>query len=245
MRLRGGGALAGHRRRRDRTLLDGPDRLAGRPVEDEREPLLGDLRDRLDRPPVDGDVDQVRRRRQVVVPHRMVHELEVPDALAGLGVEADQRVGEQVVAGAVPAVVVGHRRADRQVDVPELRVVAHVRPDVGPARPLPRLVAPGLVAELARLRDGVEDPLHLAGADVVAADMSRRRFLAAGALRDRRAHDDRVARHERGGADRVLARVDDAAETPCQVDPAVAAERRIGLAGLRVDRDQPGPPARV
>ena len=174
-----------------------------------------------------------------------MHELEVPDPLAGLGVQADQRVREQVVAGAVPAVVVGHRRADRQVDRAELRVGAHVRPDVRPAGPFPRLVAPGLVAELARLRNRVEDPLHLAGAHVVAADVSWRRLLTAGAFRDRRADHDRVAGHERCRADRVLARVDDAAEPPREVDPPVPPEFGVRLAGLRIDGDQPGPPPGV
>ena len=145
----------------------------------------------------------------------------------------------------MPAVVVGDRGADRQVDVAELRVGAHVRPDVGSPRPLPRFVSPGLVAEVAGLRNRVKDPLHLAGADVVAADVPRRRLLAAPALRDRRADHDRVAGHERGRADRVLARVDDASESPGQVHAPVPAELRIRLAGLRVDRHQPGPPAGV
>ena len=245
IRLRRRGALAGHRRRRYRPLLDGPHRLAGRSIEDEREPLLGDLGDGRDLAPVDGDVDEVGGRRQVVVPHRVVHELEVPNPLAGLGVEADQRVREQVVAGTVAAVVVGDRRADGQVDVAQLGVGAHVRPHVGPARPLPRVVAPGLVAELAGLRDGVEDPLHLAGADVVAAHVPRRRLLPARALGDGRADDDGVAGHEGGRADRVLAGVDGAAEAPRQVDPTVHAEVGGGLAGLRVDRDEPGPPPGV
>ena len=67
-RLRGGRALARHRALRHGTFLDGPDRLSGDPVEHEHEPLLGDLRHRLDLAPVDGDVDQVRRSGQVVVP---------------------------------------------------------------------------------------------------------------------------------------------------------------------------------
>ena len=80
------------RRRGHGPLLDRPDRLAGHAIEREDEPLLGDLRDRLDSLAVDGDVEQVRRGRQVVVPQPVVHELVVPDALAGLDVEAHERL---------------------------------------------------------------------------------------------------------------------------------------------------------
>ena len=62
------------------------------------------------------------------------------------------------------AVEVVGRRADRQVDVAELLVGAHRRPDVGVAGFLPGILLPGLVAELARLRDGVEGPEQAAGA---------------------------------------------------------------------------------
>ena len=46
----------------------------------------------------------------VVVPDRMVHDLEVPLALAGLQIDADEALGEQVVAGPMAAVEIGGRR---------------------------------------------------------------------------------------------------------------------------------------
>ena len=70
--------LARRRRLRHRPLFDRPDRRAGPTVEDVGEALLAHLRHRLDAPAVDGDVHQHRRRRQVVVPHAVVHRLEVP-----------------------------------------------------------------------------------------------------------------------------------------------------------------------
>ena len=83
--------------------------------------------------PFDGDVGQNRRRRHVEVPERMVHELEVPLALAGLQIDADEALGEQVVAGPVAAVEVRRRRLDRQVDEAELLVDGDLRPDAGVA----------------------------------------------------------------------------------------------------------------
>ena len=50
------------------------------------ERLLAHLRERLDAAAVDGDVEQRRRGGQVVVPHAVMHGLEVPDALPGLDV---------------------------------------------------------------------------------------------------------------------------------------------------------------
>ena len=92
------GALAGHVGRRHRPLLDRPHRLAGDAIEHVDEGLLGDLRDRLDALAVDGDVDQVGRGRQVVVPQAVMDDLEVPDPLAGRHVEADEAFAEEVVA---------------------------------------------------------------------------------------------------------------------------------------------------
>ena len=94
-------------RRRHRPLLDWPHRLSRDSVEGEHKTLLGDLGHRLDRSSVNRDVEKVGRRRQVVVPQAMVDELVVPDTLAGLDVETEEGVGEQVVAEALPAPVVG------------------------------------------------------------------------------------------------------------------------------------------
>ncbi len=93
----------------------------------------------------------------------------MPDALAGLRVEGHQALGEKVVARAVTAVEVVGRRLNREVDVAELQVRGHRRPDGGVTGVAPRVVFPGLVPELTHEWDGVEDPPPLAGPDVVAA----------------------------------------------------------------------------
>ena len=124
---------------------------------------------------VDGDVDQIGRGRRVVVPQSMADELVVPDLLAGRRVEAHEAVAIEAVSGAMAAVVVVGRRADRQIDVAELLVGAHRRPDVGVAGFLPGVLLPGLDAGLACLRNRVEGPKQAAGTDVEAAHVARRR----------------------------------------------------------------------
>src|SRR5205823_931041 len=64
-RLRGEGLrrrrlLGRHIGRRNRPLLDWPQRLTGHAIEDIQERLFRDLRNRLDSPPARGDVQQDR-----------------------------------------------------------------------------------------------------------------------------------------------------------------------------------------
>ena len=62
------------------------------------------------------DVDERRRRRHVVVPDVVVHQLLMPLQLAGRRIERDDRVAVEIRAIAIGAVVVGRRRTDRRVD---------------------------------------------------------------------------------------------------------------------------------
>ena len=113
-----------------RPFFDRPHRGTRHPIEDVGPRLLGHLDDRLDPAPVHRDVGENRRRGVVVVEEVVVDRLKVPDALPRGDVHADDRRAEQVGAEPVAAehVVGGARR--RQVDVPELFVRAHQRPDV-------------------------------------------------------------------------------------------------------------------
>ena len=77
---------------RDGPFLDRPDRLAGDAVEGIDEALLADLGNGLDVTPVDRDVHQIWMGREVVVPEPVVNSLEVPQALAGLDVDGNQRL---------------------------------------------------------------------------------------------------------------------------------------------------------
>ena len=198
-----------------------------------------------------------------------MHRLEVPHPLAGLDVERDQALGEQVVARPVAAVVVAGRRARRQVHVAQLLVGAHRRPDVGVARVAPRLVAPGVGAEVVPPRHRAEDPPHVPGAGVHPLDPAGRRLLRDCPVGDDVRRDHHAAGHDgrRGHPHQVAAAVvrasaDGARDALHQVDAAVVAEAEHRCAGFRVERDQiplvgpeedagivlvapPGDPARV
>src|SRR5262249_2133274 len=149
--------------------------------------LLRDFRHRLDPPSLDGDVEERRRRVEVPIPHPVVDRLEMPDALAGLRVEAEQALREEVVAwpGAPVLVVVG--RLDWDVNVSEHLIRAHLSPDGDGARVRPRVVQPGVAAELARSRDRSELPQQLPGADIVTSDVSLVPALSSGILAGRAA----------------------------------------------------------
>src|SRR6185436_5952493 len=103
---------------------------------------------------------------------RVVHELEVPDALAGLQIDGHQAVAEQVVARTMAAEIVTGRIFNRQVCHAERFVDGDLRPDTGVAGVLERLFLPRVAAEFSRDWNGVEDPQALAGARVEAAHVA-------------------------------------------------------------------------
>ncbi len=229
---------------RHRTFLDWPHRVAGRPVEHVGESLFADLRHRLGRPPVGVDVNQGRRGGEVVVPHPVVHRLEVPHALAGLDVERHQAFGKQVVAGPVSPVVVPGRRPDRQIDVPEFVVHTQHGPDVGVARVPPRFVQPGLGAEVVGLRDGPEHPFGVAGPGVHTLEPARGRLFRGRAVGNHAGGDHDVVRDDRrrGDAEAIAsvgANAAYGARKPFhQVDAAVVAKVEYRGSGVGIERDQ-------
>ncbi len=93
--------------------------------------------------------------------------LEVPQAPAGLRVERDEAVGEQVVAGAVAAEEVVARRADRDEDDAVFLVDRELAPVVTATGRRERRRGPGVGTNLTRLRDGMKHPRQLAGEDVI------------------------------------------------------------------------------
>ena len=135
------------------------------------------------------DRHQVRRRGKIAIPDVVVDRLKMPHALAGVGLQREQRVGEQVVALAIRAVEIECRRTGGDEDQAALFVEAHAGPVVGRADVLPGVLGPGVVAEFAGMRNGVERPADLAGADVVGADVAGR---GGQRLADDAAHDQQV-----------------------------------------------------
>ena len=141
---------------------------------------FGDLRDGVDRATAVTHRDQIRGRREVAIPNVVPDELEMPDALACLRLEHDERVGEQVVAHAVGPVIVVGRRAGRHEDEAALHVEGHPGPVVRGAGVRPRLLRPRLIPELSGPWNGVEGPAQRPGSDVISAHIARRRREALG-----------------------------------------------------------------
>ncbi|MCG3164009.1 MAG: hypothetical protein JMDDDDMK_05475 [Acidobacteria bacterium] len=198
------------------------------------------MRDGFDLFALDRDVAEHGRGGQVVIPQPVMRCLKMPDALAGSGVQADDAFSKQVIAKAVAAVPVVGRRAGRQVDVAQLFIQRHRRPDVGVAGVLPRLILPGLRAELACLRDGVEDPDGFARAGVECLHVAARRFLIGRPVGDRRADNYHIAINHRRGSDGVIARINCQRDGFGEIDPALLAEVRDRLPRPGVERDQIG-----
>ena len=96
----------------DRPLFDAEDGLAGDAIEDEQQALLGINRHRRNRPAVALDVDERRRRVQVVVPVVVMRGLKKPLQLARRRIEREQRRAVQIRAQPIAAIEIGRGRAE-------------------------------------------------------------------------------------------------------------------------------------
>src|SRR5205814_10330609 len=92
-----------------------------------------------------------------------------PLALSGVVVDAERRLRERIVAGAMAAVVVGRWCFDRQIDEAKILVHGDLRPHAGVAVNGPRFLFPAVVAEFARTWNRVELPQLFAGPRIVGA----------------------------------------------------------------------------
>src|SRR5947208_2162321 len=132
------------------------------------------------------------RRRYIHVPQRMVDQLKVPFALSGLQVHADEAFSEEIVSRPMPAVEIAGWRFYRQVDESKLLVHGNLRPHAGVAGVFRRAFFPGVVAKLAFLGNGVENPEPFAGAHVESAHVA---FVVAHALRSHSFAEGRADNH--------------------------------------------------
>ena len=223
IRLLGRHFLAVDRGRRHLAHLDRKQRRARVAIEHVRVAVLRDLRDGVDRAAIAAHGHQIRRRGEIPVPDVVPDALEVPDVLARPRVEREHAVGEEVVAVTSDAVEIERRRSRRGKDQAVLHVNGHARPRVGAARELVRVRRPRVVAHLARPRNRVEDPPHLARVHVERADVSGR---SGQRLRHRGADDDHVLEDRAGRARADAQSLGRLIEAFAQIDPAVRAERR-------------------
>ena len=146
---------------------------------------------------------------EVAVLHIMMHALEVPQPLAGLGIQRQQTVGEQIAAHPVRAIKVVHRRAGGRKDNAALLVNHHAGPVVGGAGGLPGIHRPAVMTKFTGARNGVEDPAQLAGVHVPGADTAglRRRGLAGAEAGDDHVVIDHAGRGQRDIELLVIAQV--------------------------------------
>src|SRR6185295_4510679 len=141
-------------------------------------------------------------------------------------------------AGTTASVEVVARCAERHVDEAALGIERHRRPRVGMAVEAPRIVLPGVVAELAGLRNRVERPDLTAGVRVERADVAGRIVPIHEAIADAVAEDHEILVDPRRRRVRVVQLVDRPDEPCAQIDDPARAERLDRLAGRRVEADQ-------
>jgi hypothetical protein len=103
--LRGRCFFAGNVALRNRALLNAENGFARSAIEDEQIAALGTGGDRGDGEAVAVNVEQNRRRGDIVVPQVVVDGLEMPDALAGIRLERKHAIRKEILSGAIAAVV--------------------------------------------------------------------------------------------------------------------------------------------
>ena len=133
--------------------------------------------------PLPGGVDQHRRLLRIPVVDVVRRELEIPAQLPGLRFEREHRVGVEIVALPLVAVVIEPRVAGRPVHEIELRIVSAGHP-AGAAAMLGLFALPGFGARFAGIRHRPEAPHFLAGRRVIGGDESAHAFVAAGGAGD-------------------------------------------------------------
>ena len=162
----------------------------------------------------------------------------MPDSLARCGVHAHQRFTKQSVSLAMSAIPIVGGRAEWQVNVAQILVRAHERPDVRVAAIFPRFVFPSLDAEFALLRYRMKNPSWLAGPRVKGLNVAARGFLVLWAVGNRRADNHVVSADHGRRSHRIVAGVDRQRDRFCQVHLSAFAEFGHGFPGLGVDRPQ-------
>src|ERR1700683_1480183 len=115
----------------------------------------------------------------------------MPYALAGGGPERNERVREQIVTDTVRSVEIERRGPGGNEYQATLFVQAHAGPVVRRATGLPRILWPGVIAELAGMRDGMKAPANLAASHIKGTDVARRRGQV---LRHQPTDDEQVLR---------------------------------------------------
>ena len=223
-RLRRPGLLAGNIALRDRALLDGQERRARQPVQDEHSPHLRRDGDRR-RPVFPGE--QRRLRRYVIIPDVVMHHLKSPHEFTSARAQGHHRIRPLVVAlSEAPEII--RARAPRWN---ENHVAFGIHRNRGPriARAGPRL-------RFRRPGDGIPCPTEFSASRVERANDAALEGDCA-IVADRGARDDQVLEDGRSRSDLVVARVAQFYAAR-EVDLAVRSKVGAGLSGGTVQGDQ-------
>src|SRR4029453_10000424 len=153
-----------------------------------------------------------------------MHHLEVPGSFAGLCLECHETLSKEVVPRALSSIIIIARRTEGQIDVTQLLVTAHDRPDIRIAGMLPGVVLPRVDAWLFALRHSMKNPPLLAGPHIKASDVTWRHGFPAGIINNRRPHNGDVATDNGRGRDAIQRGINRTVQALRQIDAAIGAE---------------------
>ena len=108
---------------------------------------------------------------------------------SGLRIQGEQGVGKQVVAYTIGAVEIEYRRSGWHIHNAAFVIQCHSGPIIGGAGFSPGIFRPRIVAEFARMRDGMKSPSQFSGANVEGSNISRRGRMSFGIAA---AHDNQI-----------------------------------------------------
>ena len=106
-----------------------------------------------------------------------MHHLEMPQALAGPGIQGQQSVGEQICAAAIHAVEIVFRARGGRVDNSACLVDGELAPDIRSAHAIAGILRPRVIPEFTGARNGMERPGEISRANIKCADIARRRTI--------------------------------------------------------------------
>ena len=212
----------------------GRDQLSGCAIDYIEEAVFWCMHDHGAKLAADRQIAELDIHRVIIVPGLSGVDLIVPDILAGIGVDCDDRSQEEIVAaaGAADLLVPGRAVSGAEIEAVEAWVIGHRAPDIAAATPFPPFAGPGLRGHFLRIvletlrgvaRYGIETPDLLAGLLVIGGDIAAHWAGVRSAMTDR----DLAAKYP--------GRTGDGAGIVA-LEGLCAPQQ---LAGLRVDRHQP------
>src|ERR1700761_4760171 len=101
----------------------------------------------------------------------------MPEALAGLGIEREQGICEEIVACTVRSIKIEYRRSGGNIDNPPSGIERHPRPVIRCAGAFPGFCRPAFVTELSRMRDGMKRPSQAPCLHIECTDITGRRGI--------------------------------------------------------------------